>query len=28
LLPYAIGDEYSAFAVGDVDDLLSVMTDS
>ncbi len=26
LLPYAIGDEYSAFAVGDVDDLLSVMT--
>lgn len=25
LLPYAIGDEYSAFAVGNVDDLLSVM---
>ncbi len=25
LLPYAIGDEYSAFAVGKVDDLLSVM---
>lgn len=25
LLPYAIGDEYSAFAVGGVDDLLSVM---
>ncbi|OWK31061.1 glycoside hydrolase family 130 protein [Sphingomonas dokdonensis] len=25
LLPYAIGDEYSAFAVGEVDDLLSVM---
>lgn len=25
LLPYAIGDEYSAFAVGSVDDLLSVM---
>lgn len=25
LLPYAIGDEYSAFAVADVDDLLSVM---
>lgn len=25
LLPYAIGDEYTAFAVADVDDLLSVM---
>ncbi|MBJ6123280.1 glycoside hydrolase family 130 protein [Sphingomonas mollis] len=25
LLPYAIGDEYSAFAVGEVDDILSVM---
>lgn len=25
LLPYAIGDEYSAFATGSVDDLLSVM---
>ena len=25
LLPYAIGDEYSAFAVGKVDDILSVM---
>ena len=25
LLPYAIGDEFSAFAVGNVDDLLSVM---
>ncbi len=25
LLPYAIGDEYTAFAVGSVDDLLSVM---
>ena len=25
LLPYAIGDEYSAFAVGSVDDILSVM---
>ncbi len=25
LLPYAIGDEFSAFAVGSVDDLLSVM---
>jgi predicted GH43/DUF377 family glycosyl hydrolase len=25
LLPYAIGDEYSAFAVGSVDDLLAVM---
>lgn len=25
LLPYAIGDEYSAFAVGSVDDVLSVM---
>jgi predicted GH43/DUF377 family glycosyl hydrolase len=25
LLPYAIGDEFSAFAVGDVDDLLAVM---
>jgi predicted GH43/DUF377 family glycosyl hydrolase len=25
LLPYAIGDEFSAFAVGGVDDLLSVM---
>ncbi|MBC9031356.1 glycoside hydrolase family 130 protein [Sphingomonas sp. JC676] len=25
LLPYAIGDEYTAFAVGDVDDLLGVM---
>jgi len=25
LLPYAIGDEYSAFAVANVDDLLSVM---
>ena len=25
LLPYAIADEYSAFAVGSVDDLLSVM---
>ena len=25
LLPYAIGDEYSAFAVAEVDDLLSVM---
>ncbi|MFL0587155.1 glycosidase [Sphingomonas sp. ABOLG] len=25
LLPYAIGDEYSAFAIGNVDDLLSVM---
>ncbi|ONF96042.1 Beta-1,4-mannooligosaccharide phosphorylase [Sphingomonas jeddahensis] len=25
LLPYAIGDEYSAFAVGSVDNLLSVM---
>jgi predicted GH43/DUF377 family glycosyl hydrolase len=25
LLPYAIGDEYSAFAVGNVDDLLTVM---
>jgi len=26
LLPYAVGDEYSAFATGSVDDLLSVMT--
>jgi predicted GH43/DUF377 family glycosyl hydrolase len=26
LLPYAIGDEYSAFATADVTDLLSVMT--
>jgi predicted GH43/DUF377 family glycosyl hydrolase len=26
LLPYAIGDEYTAFAAGDLDDLLSVMT--
>ncbi|TPG41393.1 glycosidase [Sphingomonas koreensis] len=25
LLPYAIGDEYTAFAVGDLDDLLGVM---
>jgi hypothetical protein len=25
LLPYAIGDEYSAFAVGAVDDILAVM---
>jgi predicted GH43/DUF377 family glycosyl hydrolase len=27
LLPYAIGDEYSAFAVADVDDLLGVMVE-
>lgn len=28
LLPYAIGDEFTAFATGSVDDLLSVMVDA